>query len=517
MTRRMLFWAILPLLLIALAGVAQAWQGRMGGMGDPYGLISDESDFLIHPAKIATGEGIRFYGDYRFTYTDVMDWDADFDDWPYEWDFSGDEYRHDALVGAAFPLGTGRMGIFFTYAGHRGDYDGNYDYTVEAYETMSDLDDFAVRLLYGLPADGVSLGIEAQVAYRQEQQESYQYYTADPDFNALNNAYFGWWNDWYQSNWVPLGFFPYDSSYWEALLKGSAEFAIGPADCEFVLRGGFIVSGDNEWETEYYHDDYDDHWREEMDGAVGGWQIGGDLWVRYPLNSGLSLPFLLRIDYQDKTRDGEFSEPNGPPGWYTSNHEITEKSLDLEVGGGLDKELGAGTRIAGGIYYNYLQNKDRRTYAREDNYQAENYTTDFKDDLTEHRVVLRLAGEHELSPMFALRAGLNAFYGWAELNAPHYWEEIYWDGGPDLWTYDMGYTADGSHWGIGASLGGTIRFNGFALEPFVTGGWQQLALDGDGMGYYFATFEPPDTDFIKGDLTRSEWFISGGLSILFDL
>ena len=81
-------------------------------MGDPFGLVADESDYLIHPAKIAKGEGIRFYGDYRFTYTGVMDWDYNLDEFTtagvlntfYHYDGSGQEYKHNALVGAAFPL-----------------------------------------------------------------------------------------------------------------------------------------------------------------------------------------------------------------------------------------------------------------------------------------------------------------------------------------------------------------------------------------------------------------------------
>ena len=71
---------ILPLLVLVLANTSYGWQGRMGGMGDPYGLIADESDFLIHPAKISKGEGVRFYGDYRFTYTGVMDWKYNLDE-----------------------------------------------------------------------------------------------------------------------------------------------------------------------------------------------------------------------------------------------------------------------------------------------------------------------------------------------------------------------------------------------------------------------------------------------------
>ena len=34
-------------------------------------------------------------------------------------------------------------------------------------------------------------------------------------------------------------------------------------------------------------------------------------------------------------------------------YDSTEKSLELEVGGGIDTELGTGQRIAAGIYYNY--------------------------------------------------------------------------------------------------------------------------------------------------------------------
>ena len=35
-------------------------------------------------------------------------------------------------------------------------------------------------------------------------------------------------------------------------------------------------------------------------------------------------------------------------------------------------------------------------------------------DQTEHRVILRLAGEQEISPMFSVRMGLNFFYGWVK-------------------------------------------------------------------------------------------------------
>ncbi|HEX2967207.1 MAG TPA: hypothetical protein VHO84_15585, partial [Syntrophorhabdaceae bacterium] len=52
-------------LLLCTAPV-HAWQGRMAGMGNAYGLVEDESDFLIHPAGIANGQGLNFYGNMRF-------------------------------------------------------------------------------------------------------------------------------------------------------------------------------------------------------------------------------------------------------------------------------------------------------------------------------------------------------------------------------------------------------------------------------------------------------------------
>ena len=42
-----------------------------------------------------------------------------------------------------------------------------------------------------------------------------------------------------------------------------------------------------------------------MDGDVKGWNIGGDLWLRVPLAKDLSVPMLVKVDYQKKTRDGD--------------------------------------------------------------------------------------------------------------------------------------------------------------------------------------------------------------------
>jgi hypothetical protein len=76
MKKHIMVAALLPLLVIALAGVSQAWSERME---DPYGLLQDEAFFLTHTSKIAQGEGVRFYDDYRFTYTGVTGWSYSLD------------------------------------------------------------------------------------------------------------------------------------------------------------------------------------------------------------------------------------------------------------------------------------------------------------------------------------------------------------------------------------------------------------------------------------------------------
>ena len=88
-----------------------------------------------------------------------------------------------------------------------------------------------------------------------------------------------------------------------------------------------------------------------------------------------------------------------------------EKTFQVEVGGGLDKEFNKGTRIAAGIYYNYLKNKSDFLFTIDNSLISDH--TNYPDQ-REHKVILRLAGEKEISPMFAMRMGLNFFYGWVK-------------------------------------------------------------------------------------------------------
>jgi hypothetical protein len=504
MKKSCLFFVIIPFLILSLAGVSYGWQGRMGGMGDPYGLIQDESDFLFHPAGIASGKGINFYSNYRFNFTDVMDWNYTFGPFildialaQYEYNTSGEEQRHDGLLGAAFPLGAGRMGLFFQYSGRRDNYGGDNSISIifpisgilpiGKYGMDSDLDAFALRVLYGLPMGGFKIGGEIQLAYRHEKN----------DTNVMDSSGF-LEND-------PVGLFflgsnalafmrPYDSKYWEAIFKGSLKGAIGPAEIAFTLRGGFIFSGENHLMfTQAISSGVSGF---NLDGNVNGWNIGGDFWLRYPLAKDLSLPFLLRIDYQKKTRDGDGSGVGPDLAGLSFDYKNRERNFQLEVGGGVDKEFDKGTRVAAGIYYGFLQDKNDLMFSVIPfpiTYDHSKYP-----DQTEHRVILRIAGEKEISPMVAVRMGVNFFYGWAKEDFNANFISIF-----------ERQSIDGYHWGIGASLGGTVKFQRFSLEPFLCGGYEKWNLDGTS----FSTFSPGP--FLNMDKMRQEWSIGGGLSIKF--
>jgi hypothetical protein len=508
------FYMFLPLLVLVLAGTSYGWQGRMGGAGDPYGLLQDESDFLIHPAKIADGKGTRLYGDYRFTYRGVPDWSYSVD-WSTSlgvymgsegYDTSGNEVRHDGLLGIAFPVGSGRMGIFFDYTGTRGDYDGEGSYIGVpqpqlSYDLTSDLDAFTVSLLYGLPIGGsFKLGGEAQLAYRQEEDKT----LSDDTLITLLNNPLGSYNMFPPifANLFPF-MRPYDSSYLEALFKGSLEGAIGPLETTFTLRGGVILWGENQYNFLYSVGGVP-FMGSDVDGDVRGWRIGGDLWARYPVSKGLTLPFLVSVDYQDKTRDGDGLDLFGTD---QVSYENEETALKLAVGGGIDMMLAKETRLAAGIYYNYLNGTNDFSYMV---VPLANLIIDHGKcpDSAEHQVMLRLTGEHEFSSAFTLRGGLNFFYGWLREDYARFGIM------PPNPTFQDDLSLQGSHWGIGGSVGGSLKLQRITLEPFVGGGYQSFDLNGDGESVVVGGLLYSLDEMEK---TQREWFIGGGCSFLYDL
>ena len=132
MKKGIFFLMAVTMAMLLVAGASYAWQGRMSGMASPYGLTPDDSDFLIHPSLITRGEGFDVYSNFDFIYTDIYKWDFENNIngsfWKDSYNSSGDQYNYDALLGVAFQLGTGRMGVFFEYEGMERDIDGDAEY-----------------------------------------------------------------------------------------------------------------------------------------------------------------------------------------------------------------------------------------------------------------------------------------------------------------------------------------------------------------------------------------------------
>ena len=507
MRARFLFSAFLGLLVLSTGVPAYSWQGRMAGMNDPFGLVDDESDFLTHPAKIARVEKLNFYSNYRFDFRDVPDWSYSMDYintitrnlmayLPYN--SSGDERGHEILLGAALPWGPGKMGFFIQYKGNRNDYDGSrviqspiYIPTDARFRMESDLDSIALRLLYGIPVAGFDLGVEVQLGYCNEKKE-----TKISDYQSGTyylNLPIGGGGNFY--NLFPF-MRPYDSEYWEAVFKGSLERAFGPAKFTFTVGGGVILSGSNS--LMFGDVNLPDIGGVSSDGNVKGWNIGGDLWVRYSLKEDVSLPFLLKIKYQAKTRDGD-GLGVGLFAGEASHYANRENNFQLEAGGGLEGKLLKDIKFAGGIYYAFSKNRNNFLFRLFSASGLEIFDQAKYPDQVEHQVIIRLAGEKELSPMVTMRSGLEFFYGRVtkDYKSPFGWPEA--------------ESVDGPHWGMRVSLGGTVKFEKFSVEPFLGIGYQKWNLDGTGSISALSVLG----NFTRMNEERKEWFIGGGFSVKF--
>ncbi len=496
--------------VVALAGTSYAWQGRMAGMRNPKGLIGDESDFLIHPAKIVAGQGIKYYLDYQFTYTDLIHWDSKLtwynpggvgiDEYFHNNASSAQQYDHNSLIGAAFPLGKGRMGVFFTYDKQMGDFDGDTDYDGEPgeFDADSHLDNYALSLIYGLPLRNLDLGLELGFAYRsEEQQESFQ--TNNLDLFTKNNV---WPWEYFDGGFFPF-MIPYDSSYWELLGKAGVKKKLNAVDIDWSVRGGYILSSDSEnrYENIWEYSPGGNEYHAKANGDVRGYRIGSDLWIRRQVNDGLSLPFLVSVEYTKKDRDGD----GYGTGFYDSGdlyqYEHITRTFEVKAGGGIEKEVKGCGRVGVGLYYNYLQSRDDLWF---DDYGNIYNNTSYPYH-REHRLVLNLAGEQVVSSDFTLRGGLDFFYGWVV--SDDYKAVI--DGGDPFINLPL----DGRNWGIGASLGASKKFSCLTLEPFLKAGYREFDVDEDGewidtgaaLTVYPGTMEKQ----------RSEWFLGAGFSLLF--
>lgn len=583
MKRFLLLCMVLSVGFACFGTNAFAWQGRMAGMADPYGLLEDESDFLVHPAMIADGEGVDFYGHFKYLYKDVSDWNYDFSLNPNSirvlgnqlnipglsalslgggYKGSGDENHYDASAGAAFPLGCGRMGVFFNYKGKNGDYNGtglfagsatlaNNPYgagLVTGYNMDSSIDSFIGRIIYGLPLGAsLKLGAELEVAYNKDKNSTKERIT-DLVFNG--NSYKDYFDLTSKNSFVGTLFpfmYPVDSEYWEITPKIGLTGVSGPVKWGLTVRGGAVFSGDNSWSSSQFLDLYGiplgvgnltppwdlaaDHGF-RMDGDVDGWKVGGDFWLRYALSPCMNLPFLLRVDHREINRNGSGAglvswnlwDSAAPQNTYTGSYplgwdyEHKESVFEVETGAGLEYVPSKTTRIAGGLYYKYMDAKQSlgmtptATFALGPpiNTLAVSLPTayDPAPDNTEHQIILRMAAEREINPCFVLRGGLKTFIGW--VNEDFALGTNLSPTGLNLVT--SRYSLSGTHWGIMGAIGATAKFTTFEIEPFIQAGYEEYDPDGD--GYLSLVGGVADAAF---DVTkeRSEALIGAGISVRF--
>jgi len=480
------------LFVLALTVPSLAWQGRMAGAGDAGGLIEDESDYLIHPAAIASGKGLNFYGNYRLTYDKAtrLDYTLKLPAIPDVFAYSADgkTVKNELQVGTAFNAGVGRMGIFLEYAVARGAYDGMENYNFGALydrafiDLKDNLDNLAVRLIYGLPVNGVKLGGELRVAYRSEEQEA-----SFTNFGMKNYP-------WAAENLPDLNLYPYGipykSRYWEALGKASIEGKLGQSRYAFTLKGGLPFASSNEYEYTG-----GPATKANAEGNVKGFHVGGDLWIRVPVSGRVELPFVVSAGYEDKKRDG-----SGTTSWLSwTNYENENKNVFVKIGGGADYMPAKGTKVAAGLYYDFVSAKKNISFIDVITPAAvyvDNYTD--MPEYTEHRLTLKALAEKELSSVVDLRCGVDVFYGSVKSD---YRYAAAFNGLPFI---PLNVATSGSNAGVNASVGATFKLDGVILEPFVNAGYVKYETSGRG------TFSPFPADL---EFNKTNWIIGGGLSV----
>jgi hypothetical protein len=514
-----------------VAGASYAWQGRMEGMDNPQGLIGDESDLLIHPTQIASGEGVKYYFDYKFTYTGLIHMDSNIDlgIGPINVPIlggnltSGHATEHNTLIGATFPFAKGRMGVFFGYDKQNGDFDS--DIKLFGYTTPVDsnadtrLDNYALRLIYGQPVGGMNLGAELGVAYRNEKQDDTLSLMEYPAILSLEGI----------GATLPY-MIPFNSNYWELSGKLGLNKKLNKTDIEWTVYGAGILSAGSD--NQYLLKAGEDvpimtsglGYRDAMNGDVSGYRVGSDLWVRHQLNEELSLPFLVSVGYTKKDRDGDglllpyaygFA-PLPDPLNVNLNYKDIAKTLNVKVGGGVVHGVKDCGQFGVGLYYNYIQSRDRLDVLGEyvglnrlylDNYAHGNLNKFPYQQ--EHRLVLNVAGEQVVCDDLTVRGGLDFFYGWvvsddyggsADFDLSGFNQSIVGSGNASL-------PRDGHTWGISGSLGATKKLCGLTFEPFIKGGYQFFDTAGSTQ-----VFGPVSVGL---DKKKAEWFTACGLSVLF--
>jgi hypothetical protein len=490
-------FALLFILILPVPGFS--WQGRMAGTGDAYGLLEDESDFLIHPAAVTPGKDLYMYGIYRLTYDYVPKWDNEMilpppqdDKYPYE--AKGHEWKNEGQAGIAFPLGDGRMGLFFEYTGNRADYDCDeyYYITTTAYNKFkmeSKSDKFNLRAIYSKPFGTVKLGCEIQFSHTNEENT-----------NIIDNRPGDYTHNYFNIAGGPAldqykYMIPFRSDYYESLGKLSIEGKSGTVKNTFTIKGGAALPFASNNTYDYHSSGANEE--ASMKGEVNGWNAGFDYWVRFPLNKDISLPFVVSVLRKQTKRDGSGNSNTA----HNLSYEHKTEYFNATIGGGADDILSRGTRIAAGLYYDYLQSSQDVNITEISVAQTNIYNYPEYPSKKEHRITLKTMTEINLSSNFTFLSGLNAYYGMVKNNFSSKRERN--PGSPTETKSSM----DGYNWGLNLSFGTVYKADKINIEPFINAGFCKYKVSGDG---YFDGSVQSDTT-VKSE--KTDWIISGGLSV----
>ena len=342
-----------------------------------------------------------------------------------------------------------------------------------------ELDSFSLSLFYGLPVDNLRLGGAIELAHRTEEKKNLSDVTSF-FFRSID------------TNDPSLVMIPFDSRFWEALFKGTLEGPLGEGKLALTLKGGFIFNGDNDLRST---DIFGGTFRSShLKGDVKGWKARGDLWLRFPFLKNLDLPFVLAMEYERKSRDGKGLERSQAPFVVNEDflsYENKETIFHLTAGGGIDKKFNEEDRFAAGIYYKFIRTNQSFSQGFSNNTNFPYYK--------EHQAFLCLTGEKKLSPGITVRAGVNIFYGWVS-------EELRFKSP----VVQEDRALDGHHWGMATSLGSTIKFLSFSLEPFLGFGYRKLQLSGNRVDSF-----PQMIQVERFDELKREWVTNAGISITF--
>ncbi len=477
-----------------------AWQGRMAGTGDAYGLVEDESDYLIHPAAIASGKETNFYGSYRLTYDYISQWDnktgIPSEDKYYPFKADGHEWKNEGLAGLAFPAGTGRMGLFFEYIGKRGSYDGdenNYGNIPSDLEfnVENKADDFKLRAIYGRPFGGIKLGCELQFSHIGEETNDiinngrrknvFIIVDTSPAFDLY--AYM----------------IPYNSDYYVSQGKLSIEGKTDILKNSLSLKGGSVLpfGSNNSYNSKKNNTD-----EVRMRGEVQGWNVNCDYWARFFLSKDISLPLTVGAGHTYIERDGA-----GDSNYATRvNYKHRTEETNVIAGGGADFNLNKSVIIAAGIYYSYLQSTQDMNV--KDRFASATVTYDYPHypQRKENRITLKAMTQINLSPNLAFLSGLNVFYGKVDNN---YFSKLT-SSNSSAALIENDITTKGYNWGCNISFGTDYKTGNISIEPFINAGFNKLKIDGK--GEYNAPFISSYNSCI-GESEKTDWIIGGGLSV----